>query len=407
MTGPASLPVYAVGTLLAIGGAAGLAMSKGVAGLQRIVGTSTVIVAILAAPALAIAIGVMEEVYIPIPNRYGTSLLPWALLSAGLLVDRRPRVEVHRAGPGSRDLVSRPDDGRGMRGPRRDSASVHVVIAYWGEPELLDRAVDSVLAQTDPDWRLTIVDDHYPDLHAQQTYAAHPDARIDYVRNTQNLGLTRNFERCRTLADGDLVAFLGCDDLLLPDYVAELRRARVRHPDSTIFQPGVRVIDSDGRPSLGLSDRVKAWLTPSGTRPVTLAGEDLASSLMRGNWMYWPSLAFEHSAVADHSFRTDLPIVLDLAFVMDLVLDGAELVVLDAVTFCYRRHGDSASSLSSVRGSRFDDEKAFYREMVVRLEARGWDRAAGVARRRIVSRLNELSLVPGAVRRRLRRTRDA
>ena len=61
-----------------------------------------------------------------------------------------------------------------MRGPRRDSASVHVVIAYWGDPELLDRAVDSVLAQTDPDWRLTIVDDHYPDLHAQQTYAVQP-----------------------------------------------------------------------------------------------------------------------------------------------------------------------------------------------------------------------------------------
>lgn len=91
MTGPASLPVYAVGTMLAIGGAAGLAMSKGVPGLLRIVGISTVLVAIFAAPALAIAIGVMEDVYIPIPNRYATSLFPWALLSAALLIDtRRP-----------------------------------------------------------------------------------------------------------------------------------------------------------------------------------------------------------------------------------------------------------------------------------------------------------------------------
>ena len=91
MTGPASLPDYAVGTLLAIGGAAGLAMSKGVPAILRIVGFATVLVAILAAPALAIAIGVMEGVYIPIPNRYATSLFPWALLSAALLIDtRRP-----------------------------------------------------------------------------------------------------------------------------------------------------------------------------------------------------------------------------------------------------------------------------------------------------------------------------
>ncbi|WP_210502634.1 hypothetical protein [Nocardioides xinjiangensis] len=90
-TGPASLPVYAVGTLLAIGGAAGLAMSKGVRVGHRIIGLATVVVAVLAAPALAIAIGVMEDVYIPIPNRYGASLLPWALLSAAVLVDTRQR----------------------------------------------------------------------------------------------------------------------------------------------------------------------------------------------------------------------------------------------------------------------------------------------------------------------------
>jgi hypothetical protein len=126
-------------------------------------------------------------------------------------------------------------------------------------------------------------------------------------------------------------------------------------------------------------------------------------SLMRGNWLYWPSLAFEGSAVARHSFRSDLPIILDLAFVMDMVLEGAELVVLDTETFCYRRHDDSASSVSSQQGSRFDDEKLFYREMVARLESHGWNRAAGVARRRVISRLHELSLAPGAVRRRLRR----
>lgn len=280
---------------------------------------------------------------------------------------------------------------------------VHVVIPYWGDPALLDEAVDSVLAQSDPGWRLTIVDDDYPDRQAERTYASHPDDRVRYLRNSENLGLVRNFERCRTVSGGgELVVFLGCDDLMLPTYVAELRRARDAHPGATVFQPGVRVVGNDGRPSRGLNERVKSWLAPRGSRPVRLRGERLASSLMRGNWLYWPSLAFDSSAVARHRFRDDLPIILDLAFIMDMVLDGAELVVMDATTFSYRRHSDSASSLSSQQGSRFNDEKLYYREMVQRLGAHGWHRAAGVARRRIVSRLHELSLLPGAARRRLR-----
>ena len=88
-TGPASLPVYAVVTALAIGGATGLALSKGVRAAHRVVGLSTVLVAVLAAPALAIVVGVVENNYVPLPSRYANSLLPWALLSAGLLVDTR------------------------------------------------------------------------------------------------------------------------------------------------------------------------------------------------------------------------------------------------------------------------------------------------------------------------------
>ena len=90
-TGPASLPVYAVASALAIGGAVGLALSRGVIAEHRIVGLSTVVVAVVAAPALAIAVGVVEGNYVPLPSRYAHSLLPWALLCAALLVDtRRP-----------------------------------------------------------------------------------------------------------------------------------------------------------------------------------------------------------------------------------------------------------------------------------------------------------------------------
>ena len=280
---------------------------------------------------------------------------------------------------------------------------VHFLLPYWGDPALLDVAVGSVLAQSDPDWRLTIVDDDYPNLRARSTYGDHPDPRIAYVRNPQNLGVSGNFEKCRTLASGDLVVFMGCDDVLLPRYVAEMRRARSEHPDATVIQPAVRVVGGDGLPSNGLAERIKSRLTPAGLRPLTMEGEDLAVTLLRGNWLYWPSLAFDGAAVARHSFRPDLPVILDLAFIMELVLDGARLVLREEEVFCYRRHEASASSLSSLQGSRFDDERRYYREIAAELEAHGWHRAAGAARRRVVSRLHALSLLPAAARQRSRR----
>jgi GT2 family glycosyltransferase len=280
---------------------------------------------------------------------------------------------------------------------------VHFVLPYWGDPELLDRTVASVLGQSDPDWLLTIVDDHHPDPRAGATYGDHPDHRITYLRNAENLGVAGNFERCRTLATGDLVVFLGSDDVLLPQYVAHVRRVRAEHPDAAMIQPGVRIIDAADRPSNGLAERVKARLTPDGPRPIVLSGEELAVSLLRGNWLYWPSIAFDRDAISEQPFRLDLPVILDLAFIMELVLADARLVLTDEVTFSYRRHGASASSVSSLQGSRFDDERRYYREIAARLQQHEWHRAAAVARHRLVSRLHALSLAPSAVRQRSRR----
>lgn len=280
---------------------------------------------------------------------------------------------------------------------------VHFVMPYWGDPAMLDQAVDSVLAQSDPDWCLTIVDDAYPDRRPGERYAAHPDERVEYVRNAQNLGVAGNFEECRLRARGELVVFLGSDDLLLPRYVAQLTRARSEHPDAQIFQPGVEVINADGSPSNGLVERVKTLLRPRGEYPYVLQGEPLATSLLRGNWLYWPSLAFDRGALGGHSFRQDLPVILDLALIMELILSDATLVVLDDVTFHYRRHEESASSVSSLRGSRFSDERRYYAEIASVLAERGWHRAAAVARRRLVSRMHAISLIPAALRQRSRR----
>ena len=259
-----------------------------------------------------------------------------------------------------------------------------------------------MLAQTNARWRVTVIDDGYPDPRAQQTWDAHPDDRITYLRNETNLGVAGNFEKARQLASGPLVAFLGCDDLLHPSYVAQAWRVHDAHAGADIIQLGVAVIDDDGQPADGLTERIKRQLMPRGEGPHELAGEELATSLLRGNWLYWPSLVFRHEALQRVRFREDLPTILDLALIIDLVVGGSRLVVDPVVCFSYRRHAQSASSIGLHTGERFAEDRAFFAEAARRTDELGWHRAARAARRRWISRLHALTLAPAALRLRSR-----
>lgn len=283
---------------------------------------------------------------------------------------------------------------------------VEFTVPYWGSPELMLETCASVLAQEDPEWSMLVVDDGYPDPRVREHLERLADPRVRYLRNPHNLGVSGNFERCLELATGDLVVFLGSDDVLEPGYVGQVKEAAAQFPASAIIQPGVLVIDGEGRASLPLADRVKQRLVqPRTNGRALLEGERLAVSLMIGDWLYWPSLAFRREVVQRFSFRAEYEVVLDLALVIELVLAGESLVVDPAPVFRYRRHEDSVSSVARST-TRFEDERAYFAEAAARFEARGWPRAARAARGHLTSRLHALTMLPGALgpgRRDLRR----
>jgi hypothetical protein len=159
----------------------------------------------------------------------------------------------------------------------------------------------------------------------------------------------------------------------------------------------VRVIGSDGRPVRTLVDEAKRRIyAPRGRS--SLAGEELAVSLLRGDWLYFPSLAWRADVLTSVRFRKDLRIIQDLALLMELVQRGVRLVVDDTVCFEYRRHDASESSATAFDGSRFTEAGAFFADTAERLAEHGWPRAARVARRHLSSRIFALTKVPGALR---------
>lgn len=273
-----------------------------------------------------------------------------------------------------------------------------ILVPYWGDPALLRATVDSVLAQRNGDWLLTVVDDAYPHAEVGPWLEGLGDPRVRYVRKPVNEGITANYRTCVELATQDRIVLLGCDDLLEPDYVDVVLAAHAEHPDAAVIQPGVRVVDEHGAAVLPLADRVKGWLRPGGSTRRVLAGEGLVVSLMRGDWLYWPSLAFRRDALAATGFRDGMPLIQDLAIVVDLVVGGASLVLDPTVCFAYRRHRASASSASLLDDRRFRGEREYFALVAGQAEAVGWHRAARAARWHVTSRLHALTLLPAGAR---------
>lgn len=281
---------------------------------------------------------------------------------------------------------------------------VDVMMPYYGDVALMQAAVRSVLAQTDPDWHLTVVDDGEA-AGVPEWFAQLGDPRVTYLRNEANLGVSGNFQKCLELATRDRLTIMGCDDLLLPNYVETVRRLASAYPKVGLIQPGVQVIDETGEPTSSLADSVKRRLyAPKrllrGEGPVRMRGQELATSLLRGDWLYFPSLSWRTEAVTALAFRRDLRVIQDLALIIELVEHGEELVADDTVCFKYRRHAASESSQQALDGARFDEARRFFHEVADRMAAKGWTEAARAARLHRSARLHALTLVPTALRRR-------
>ncbi|MFZ4505271.1 MAG: glycosyltransferase family 2 protein [Microbacteriaceae bacterium] len=278
--------------------------------------------------------------------------------------------------------------------------TLEIMMPFYGRPDHLRIAVESVLAQTDPDWRLTVVDDVYPDVTAGKWVESLGDDRITYIRNVENLRPSRNYNKCVGLTRAPFVTIMGCDDVMLPGYVERVSQLTAAHPDADIVQPGVSVIDENGQPSRPLADRVKELVRGAlhGTR--VFEGASAVTRLLVGNWTYFPSLVWRTEVVAKFAFREDLNVVQDLDMIMKIMLSGGKLVADEHVVFNYRRHSVSYSAITGSDGTKFAQERQLFSEIAARCNGLGWVSSARTAQMRLLSRANAFMELPRALAKR-------
>lgn len=132
-----------------------------------------------------------------------------------------------------------------MTKPPRVSIGIPV---YNGE-RYLAGALDSLLAQTYPEFEILISDNASTDRTSRiaQTYAAR-DGRVRYFRQNRNLGAGPNHNFLLDQARSRYFKWAANDDLYEPDYLAECIALLDRNPDVALAHSDSVLIDAQGKP---------------------------------------------------------------------------------------------------------------------------------------------------------------
>jgi GT2 family glycosyltransferase len=97
-----------------------------------------------------------------------------------------------------------------------------VVMPAYNAADTVADAISSVLAQTDGDFELIVVDDGSTDNTSREVGLFAGDPRVRYVHQA-NAGLAATRNRALADARGRYASFLDSDDFMMPSYLATMR----------------------------------------------------------------------------------------------------------------------------------------------------------------------------------------
>ncbi|MCC6805868.1 MAG: glycosyltransferase family 2 protein [Deltaproteobacteria bacterium] len=257
-------------------------------------------------------------------------------------------------------------------------------IPFYSAPELLRAAIDSVVRQSESAWTLVVVDNKSPHGDAARAIvASYADPRMRYERNDAHVGMAGNWNRCLDAATSDLVTLLHADDELAPDYARTLLSVMDRAPDASLGFCMASTIDRRGRRVRSIAGAYKKRVTPK-EEPIRLRGEIGLMALLRGNFITAPALCYRKSRLFDERFLATWKAIPDLDFTTRILFAGGTIVGTHALAYRWRRHAE----LDHARGlRRFEEEAGLYDALARQAEARGWDRAARIGRKKNVLKL--------------------
>ena len=216
---------------------------------------------------------------------------------------------------------------------------VSVVMPIYNGAEFLAPSIDSVLAQTIPDFELILVDDGSTDGTAEiiRAYAAR-DARIISIAKP-NSGIADTLNRGLAAARGEWIARLDADDLMVPERLERQLAFVAANPDLVAAGSYYEIIDPAG--------------VSHGTRlPLPRTRDELAGFLAAREPLSFlhPSMMFRRQVALDlDGYDKQTEPAEDVDLFARMLATGAPILIQPEVLLRYRVHSNAVSAKSATQ----------------------------------------------------------
>ncbi len=215
-------------------------------------------------------------------------------------------------------------------------ALVSVILPSYKVGRFARQALESIGAQTYGNWEVILVDDCGPEDGTREAVAkfakGHPDHRVEYIRNAENVGCGHSRNIAIAEARGEFLALLDPDDFWGDNY---LRRAVSGIGDADLCFQGARIVDENGVDhGVRMASRMDGLVAR------------FPESLFSENFLL-PSCTFLHRRVIEQvggfSRRPDLMYAADWDFYLRCIRKNQRFVFLGGDECRYRKHSGAAT----------------------------------------------------------------
>ncbi|MFH0942921.1 MAG: glycosyltransferase family 2 protein [Candidatus Beckwithbacteria bacterium] len=124
--------------------------------------------------------------------------------------------------------------------------TISICIPTFNRADYLEQTLQSVARQTIKPFQVLIVDNASTD-NTPQIAAKYKKLGFTYIRNSKNLGMVGNYNRCLNLARGNYISFLHSDDLIDPAWQQTWLKTIKRY-QADYYTCSICVINQHNRP---------------------------------------------------------------------------------------------------------------------------------------------------------------
>jgi GT2 family glycosyltransferase len=215
------------------------------------------------------------------------------------------------------------------------TALVSICIPNFNYGNFVESAIRSSLAQTYRFVEVVVVDNCSTDNSHSVITDLLKSLEFQYYRNHGNLGMVKNFIKCRSLCQGEYVVFLSSDDILKPNFISRAVSVFDTNDSLSMVAAHCDFIDDDGEISLQ-----PPFFEESG-----IISSDEHSRILLMSGIYFPSQVLIKTSLFDRvgGWSERFPIFFDWDLWFRLSLEGS-IGYLNEGLVLYRHHGENASS---------------------------------------------------------------